>query len=75
MLALKVTAAGEPASATLTEGGMTELEVREGDMLCLTRAPGGGHRLTRWSPDFARQMTLAERIMHEDSEVLRKLAE
>ena len=74
MIALKVTAAGETASATLTERGMAELEVSEGDTLCLTTAPDGGHRLTRCNSDFARQMPLAEQIMHEDREVLRELA-
>ena len=74
MLSLKVTAAGATSSATLTKEDMTQLQVSQGDTLCLTRAPDGGYRLTPCDVDFARQMARAERIMHEDREVLRELA-
>jgi len=42
--------------------------------LYLTDAPGGGMRITPHTPDFGRQMILAENIMHEDLEILRGLA-
>ena len=74
MLSLKITAAGVSSSATLTKEGMAQLKVSQGDTLCLTKAPGGGYRLTPCDAHFARQMSLAERIMHEDREVLRELA-
>lgn len=53
---------------------MARLKVRKGDMLFLTEAPGGGYRLTPYDPEFERQMTLAEEIMHDDREVLRALS-
>ena len=74
MLSLKVTAAGASSSATLTEEGMAQLKVSQGDTLCLTKAPDGGYRLTPCDAGFARQMVLADRIMQEDREVLRELA-
>jgi hypothetical protein len=40
----------------------------------LTEAPDGGYRLTPYNPEFERQMSLAEQIMHDDREVLRALA-
>lgn len=43
-------------------------------MLCLTEAADGGYRLTSQIPELARQMSLAEDIMHDDREVLRALA-
>ena len=48
--------------------------VKKGDTLYLTEAPGGGFRLTPYNPDFERQMSLAEDIMHDDREILRALA-
>lgn len=53
---------------------MARLKVEKGDKVCLTEAPGGGYRLTLYDPDFERQTTLAEEIMHEDRGVLRALA-
>ena len=52
---------------------MARLKVQKGDTLFLTE-PDGGFRLTPYSPDFERQMTLAEDIMDDDREVLRQLA-
>ena len=40
----------------------------------MTEAPDGAFRLTPYDPTFARQMGLAEEIMHDDREVLRALA-
>lgn len=58
------------------EGSLAKarLKVKKGDTLFLTETPDGGFRLTPYSPDFERQMTLAEDIMHDDREVLRQLA-
>jgi hypothetical protein len=43
-------------------------------VLYLTEAADGGYRLTPYNPEFARQMPLAEDIMHDDRKVLRALA-
>ena len=74
MLAFKVTTIGASAGLILTKEAMARLKVKKGDTLFLTETPDGGFRLTPYSPDFERQMTLAEDIMHDDREVLRQLA-
>ncbi|MGI4953306.1 MAG: transcriptional regulator [Janthinobacterium lividum] len=74
MLSLKITMVGSSAGVILTEEAMATLKVQEGDTLYLTEAADGSYRLTIHDPEFERQMSLAEGIMHEDREVLRALA-
>jgi putative addiction module antidote len=74
MLTFKVTTVGASAGVSLTKEAMTRLKVKKGDTLYLTEAPDGGYRLTPFNPEFARQMSLAEEIMHADRDVLRALA-
>ena len=74
MLSFKVTTVGSSSGVILTKAAMAQLRVKKGDTLYLTEAPDGGYRITPYDPDFARQMTLAEGIMHDDREVLRALA-
>ena len=74
MLTFKVTTVGASAGFILPKEAMAHLKVKKGDTLYLTEAPGGGYRLTPYNPDFERQMALAEKIMHDDREILRVLA-
>ena len=74
MLSFKVTTVGASSGVILTKTALAQLRVQKGDTLYLTEAPDGGFRLTPYDPDFARQMELAEQIMHDDREVLRALA-
>ncbi len=74
MLTLKITTIGSSAGLILSKEAMARLKVQKGDTLYLTEAPDGGYRLTPYDPDFERQMSLAEEIMHEDRDVLRSLA-
>ncbi len=74
MLSFKITTIGSSSGVILTKEAMARLRVKKGDRLFLTEAPDGGYRLTPYDPDFARQMDLAEQIMHDDREVLRALA-
>jgi putative addiction module antidote len=74
MLSFKVTTVGASAGFILTKEAMARLKVKKGDIVYLTEAPDGGYRLTPYNPDFERQMSLAEEIMHEDRNVLRALA-
>lgn len=74
MLSFKVTTVGSSAGFILTKEAMARLKVRKGDTVYLTEAPDGGYRLTPYNPEFQRQMSLAEQIMHEDRDVLRALA-
>ena len=74
MHVLKITTVGASAGVILNKQVMAHLKVRKGDTLYLTEAADGSYRLTPYDPDFARQMALAEDIMHDDREVLRALA-
>ncbi len=74
MLSFKVTTVGASSGVILTKAALARLGVRKGDTLYLTEAPDGAFRLTPYDPTFARQMGLAEEIMHDDREVLRALA-
>ena len=74
MIAFKVTTVGSSSGFILTKEAMARLRVKKGDTLFLTEAPDGGFRLTPYDPDFARQMAVAEDIMHDDREMLRALA-
>ena len=73
MLSFKVTNVGAPSGVILTKAALARLRVKKGDPLYLTEAPDGAFRLTPYDPDFARQMGLADEIMHDDREVLRAL--
>lgn len=74
MLTFKVTTVGASAGFILTKEAMARLKVQKGDTVYLTEAPDGGYRLTPYNPDFERQMSLAEQLMHDDREILRALA-
>ncbi len=74
MLTLKVTTVGSSAGFILPKEAMAFLKVQKGDTLYLTEATDGSYRLTPYNPEFERQMSLAEEIMHEDRDVLRALA-
>ena len=74
MLKFKVTTVGTSAGLILTKEAMARLNVKKGDTVYLTQAPDGGYRLTPYNPDFARQMELAEEVMHDDRDILRALA-
>jgi putative addiction module antidote len=70
---LKITTIGASAGLILNKEVMAKLNVKKGDSLFLTETPGG-YRLTPYDPDFERQMSLAEEIMHDDRDVLRALS-
>lgn len=74
MLSFKITTVGSSAGFILTKEAMARLKVQKGDTVYLTEAPDGSYRLTPYSPEFERQMSLAEGIMHEDRDILRALA-
>jgi putative addiction module antidote len=74
MLTFKVTTVGSSAGFILNKEAMSKLKVKKGDTVYLTETPDGGYRLTPFNPDFARQMALADEIMHDDRDILRALA-
>lgn len=74
MLRFKITTVGASSGLILTKEAMARLGVKKGDTIYLTAAPDGGYRITPYNPDFERQMTLAEEIMHDDRDILRALS-
>lgn len=74
MQSLKITTVGSSSGVILSKEAMAHMKVKKGDRIFLTEAPDGSYRITPYSPDFERQMQMAEDIMHEDREVLRALA-
>ena len=74
MFTFKLTTVGSSEGFIVPKDAREKLNIQKGDTLYLTDAPDGGLRITPFSPEFARQMTLAEQIMREDREILRVLA-
>jgi putative addiction module antidote len=72
--AVKVTTVGNSVGIVLPREVLDKLRVEKGDTLFLTDTPDGV-RLTPYTADLATKLEVAERIMRENREVLRKLAE
>ena len=70
---LKITAVGNSAGVILPKELLARLRLRKGDALYATELPDGV-KLTPFDPELAGQMEVAERVMREDRNVLRKLA-
>jgi putative addiction module antidote len=70
---LKITTIGNSAGVILPRELMARLRVDKGDSLYATELPDGV-KLTPFDPELADQMDVAERVMREDRNVLRKLA-
>jgi putative addiction module antidote len=71
---LKLTAIGNSVGVILPKEILEKLRVDRGDELMVLETPDG-IMLTPFDPEFARQMDVAEKIMREDRDLLRKLAE
>jgi putative addiction module antidote len=74
MVALKVRKVGNSLGFTLPLEAASRLKVEEGDTIHLTEAPGG-YRITAYDPEFVRQMEIARRVMREDRDILKALAD
>ena len=74
MSTLKVTTVGNSAGIVLSKEILAKLRVEKGDTLYAVETPNG-IELTPYNPEFAAQMDVAEEIMREDRNVLKKLAE
>lgn len=70
---LKVTTIGNSAGIILPKALLARLRLGKGDALYATELPDG-LKLSPFDPKLARKMEVAERVMHEDRNVLRKLA-
>ncbi|MEL6442100.1 MAG: AbrB/MazE/SpoVT family DNA-binding domain-containing protein [Cyanobacteria bacterium J06621_8] len=71
---LKVTTVGNSTGVILPKELLEKLRVSKGDSLFVTETPDG-IELTPYDEEFARTMEIAESIMREDRDVLRKLGE
>jgi putative addiction module antidote len=71
---IKVTAVGDSTGIILPKELLEKLGVGKGDTLYVTETPRGVE-LSSYNQEFATQMDVAESVMREDRNVLRKLAE
>ena len=71
---LKLTKIGNSTGVILPRELLDRLRVGKGDVLSVLETPHG-FELTPYDPEFAAQMDVAERVMREDRDVLKKLAE
>jgi putative addiction module antidote len=71
---LKVSAIGNSTGVILPKDVLERLRVSRGDELMVRETPDG-IVLSPYDPELARQMEVAEKIMREDREILRKLAQ
>ena len=74
MQTLKITTVGNSAGVVLPREILDRLHVEKGDMLYVLETPNG-IELTPYTQAFGKQMDVADRVMREDRDVLRKLAE
>ena len=74
MQTLKVTVVGNSTGVVLPKEILEKLRVGRGDLLYAVETKHG-IELTPYNPELAEQMKLAEQVMREDRDALRKLAE
>ena len=74
MSVLKITNIGNSVGVILPDELLERLQVKRGDTLYAVETKNG-IELTANDPAVAQQMEIAERVMLEDHEALRKLAE
>ena len=74
MKKLKVTTIGNSTGVVLPKEILQRLRVEKGDSLYVMETPNG-IELVPYDPEFVEQMETAERVMREDRDVLKKLAE
>lgn len=71
---LKVTTVGNSTGIILPKELLEKLRISKGDTLYATETPDG-IELSPYDEEFTKQIEIAESIMREDRDVLRKLAE
>ena len=74
MAVLKVTTLGNSTGIVLSKDLLAKLRVKKGDRLYAIETPNG-IELTPYDPELSQQIDMAESIMREDRDVLKKLAE
>ncbi len=71
---LKITTVGSSVGVVLPKEILAKLRVEKGDTLYVTETPDG-IELRAFDEEFAEDMAIAERVMRENRDLLRKLAE
>ena len=71
---LKITSIGNSAGVILPKEVLEKLRVEKGDTLFLTETPNG-IELSAHDDEVERQMEIAEKVMRENRNLLRKLAQ
>jgi len=74
MPSVKVVAVGNSTGVILPKEIVQRLRVKKGDTLYVLETPNG-IELTPYDREFVAQMDVAESVMREDRDVLKKLAE
>ncbi len=74
MTTLKLTTIGNSTGIVLPKEILERLRIKKGDSLHVLETPKG-IELTPYDPEFAAQIEIAEQVMREDRDALRKLAE
>ena len=74
MTTLTVTKVGNSEGVILPKELLAKMRLSKGDKIYLTETPDG-YKLTPYDEVFAKTMEIAEQVMREDRDVLRKLAE
>lgn len=72
---IKLTKVGNSTGAVFPKELLALLRVGPGDTLYVSETPDGGVRLTACDPAFEAKMAAAEKIMREDRDILRVLAQ
>ena len=71
---LKITTVGNSAGIVLPREILERLRVQKGDTLYALETPNG-IELTPYDSEFAEEMAVAEKVMRDNRDLLRKLAE
>lgn len=71
---LKIVTIGNSVGVVLSKEVLDKLRVQKGDSVFAIET-SKGIELTPYNPELAEQMKLAEQVMREDRDALRKLAE
>ena len=74
MTILKVTTVGNSAGVILPKEVLERLRVDKGDNLYVVET-ANGVELTPYNPEVVEQLQVAERVMREERDVLRRLAD
>jgi putative addiction module antidote len=74
MLQAKVTTVGNSVGIVLPKEALLKLRLKKGDMLYFCET-SDGYVISPYDADFSNQMAVAEKVMHDERDVLKALAD